>query len=113
MTKKTPATNALPGRVRAHLTTLGTNIALARKRRGLTQAQFAARMFTTPRTLYRLEKGDPGVGLDVLASALFVLGLESQLATLADAATDAVGQFEAKRQAPKRVRSRTDSKLDF
>lgn len=114
MTKKTLATNALPERVRAAISRVGANIALARKRRGLTQEQFATRMFTTPRTLYRLEKGDPGVGLDVLASALFVLELDSQLNELASPANDVVGQFEADRQAPQRVRQRrTKQDLDF
>lgn len=114
MTKNTLATNALPERVRAAISKAGANIALARKRRRLTQEQFAARMFTTPRTLYRLEKGDPGVGIDVLASALFVLELESQLSNLASPESDAVGQFEASRQAPRRVRQRqVKQNLDF
>lgn len=115
MSESTLIANALPERTRAAIIRLGKNIARARKRRGLTQQALADRMFTTPRTLYRLERGDPRVGLDVLASALHALGLDEDLLRIADPDTDRIGLFAEARRLPKRVRPRRSAadKLDF
>lgn len=113
MAKNTLATSALPERTRAAIIRVGENIARARKRRGLTQQALAARMFTSPRTLYRLEHGDPGVGFDVVASALYALGLDEGLLRLAEPETDRVGHFAETRRLPQRVRTARSRDLDF
>jgi hypothetical protein len=60
----------------------------------------------------RLERGDAGVGIGVVATALWVLGLADRLAAAAAPAGDAVGTAEEVSRLPRRVRaSRTD--LDF
>ena len=55
--------------MRQQIVQLGRQIQLARKRRGLTMQEMADRMFVTRKTLTRLESGDPGVSVGVLASA--------------------------------------------
>jgi hypothetical protein len=58
----------------------------------------ADRARTTRATLTRVERGDPGVALGIVASVLNVLGLLDGLARLADVATDRVGvELEAAR----------------
>ncbi|MDA0323821.1 MAG: helix-turn-helix transcriptional regulator [Verrucomicrobia bacterium] len=93
---------------------IGERVRLARTRRGLTQAEMAERMFVTRKTLSRLERGEPGVSLSVLASALWVLGLDSGLQELADPEHDAVGVRREQQRNPKRVRRENrDDALDF
>ena len=89
--------------IKESLVGLGERIALARKRRGLTQAQLAQRMQSTPRTLYRLERGDGTVSLSLLARALDVLELRDLDLV---AANDAVGAWAAQARPPKRVRGK-------
>lgn len=78
--------------------------------------EMASRMFITRKTLARLEKGEPGVSLAVLTSALWVLGLENDLKKLADPEQDTVGIFHERKRLPERVRpAQSDLKdeLDF
>lgn len=93
---------------------IGEHVRLARTRRGMTQAELAERMFVTRKTLARLERGEPGVSLSVLASALWVLGLDAGLRDLADPEQDVVGLRRELQRTPKRVRrvERNDD-LDF
>ncbi|MCI5224101.1 MAG: XRE family transcriptional regulator, partial [Candidatus Electrothrix sp. AR4] len=84
--------------------------------RGLTMEKMASRMFVTRKTLARLEKGEPGVSLAVLTSALWVLGLENDLKDLADPEQDTIGIFHERKRLPERVRSvrsDPDDELDF
>jgi transcriptional regulator with XRE-family HTH domain len=83
---------------------LGGRLSLARKRRGLTQADLAERVHTTARTLYRLERGDPSVSLGVLARVLDALELERELNSVL--AADSVGIWAAQRSTPRRVRGK-------
>jgi len=46
---------------------VGEHIRLARKRRGMTMEQLAQAMLVTRKTLSRLEAGEPGISLGVLA----------------------------------------------
>ena len=59
----------MPPAVRERLVRIGERVRLARRRRGITQDEMAERMFVTRKTLSRLELGEPGVSLAVLASA--------------------------------------------
>lgn len=54
---------------------LGQDIRSARLRRRVTVADLAVRAGTSPSTVARLEKGDPGVAIGTLADVLVVLGL--------------------------------------
>ena len=74
----------------------------------------ASRMYVTRKTLSRLENGEPGVSLAVLASALWVLGLDGNLTEVALPERDRVGIFRERQRLPKRVRpSNSSDDLDF
>lgn len=92
MTRNSKAQAALSQQEQEALRDLGERIRFARKRRKQTLANLAKRMLVTPKTLRRLEQGDPGVSLGLLTSALFCLGLDQDLAKLADPANDEIGQ---------------------
>lgn len=106
-------TGLAPAAVEA-LRTLGENLRVARTRRGLTMEEMASRMFVSRQTLARLEKGDPGVSVGALASALWVLGLQDAVRKLAAPASDEVGIFRERQRLPRRVRpSHRPDDLDF
>ena len=74
MPKRSPAIDALPSAVRAHLRMLGENLAIARKRRREPLASWALRIGVSEPTLARMEKGDPSVSMGVYATALWLMG---------------------------------------
>ncbi len=116
MTQNAPLNRSLPVEITERITILGDRIRLARKRRSLTMEEMASRMFVTRKTLARLEKGEPGVSLAVLTSALWVLGLENDLKNLVDPEQDTVGIFHERKRLPERVRSAQSNlkdELDF
>ena len=83
---------------------LGSDIALARRKRAISTANMASRFFVSRDTLWRLEKGDPTVAMGTLATAAFVLDLHDRLATLAAPATDALALSLDERRVPRRIR---------
>ena len=83
-----PATPSLPLPAAHALRKLGREIALARRKRGISTADMAVRLFVSRDTLWRMEKGDPTVSSGTLATALFVLQLHDRLANLASPGTD-------------------------
>ena len=115
MPKSTPSHKALPSDQANRLAQLGDRIRLARKRRKITLKTLATRMFVDEKTLRRLEKGDPGVSLGVLATALFCLSMEEDLDKLASQETDKVGNMldHQRYEDIQRVRETKDKKLDF
>ncbi len=84
---------------------LGNDVRSARLRRGIAVADLAVRAGTSPSSISRLEKGDPGVGIGTLAEVLVVLGLIEKLADLIDIRKDDLGLALAAEQGPKRGRS--------
>ncbi len=102
--KASKAQAALPQPVKRAIRKFGTDIAMARRRRGIAHALMAERAFISPSTLSRAERGDPGVSLGIYASLLFVLGLTDRLGLLADVAHDPVGQALDEELLPKRIR---------
>lgn len=92
-------------KARTALKGLGGDVRGARLRRGITVADLAARAGTSPSTIARLEKGDPGVGIGVLAGILVVLGLVERLADLIDIRKDDLGLALASEQLPQRGRT--------
>ena len=84
--------NTAPAKVVAAAKRLGTNIRTARKRRRIRQEDLATQVGMTVQTLRRVESGSLGTGLGAYIAALWALGLEDQVAHLADPATDLEGQ---------------------
>ncbi|MBU2605149.1 MAG: helix-turn-helix domain-containing protein [Alphaproteobacteria bacterium] len=87
------------------LARLGQDIRNARLRRGIAVSDLAIRAGTSPSSVSRLEKGDPGVGMGTLADILVVLGLADRLADLIDIRKDDLGLALAAEQLPRRGRS--------
>lgn len=85
---------------------LGQSIELARRRRGLSQADLASRMGVSVSTVRRLEDGHPGIALSYLASALQVFGELEKLRLLLDTPTDSVGLALMDAQLPARIYSK-------
>lgn len=91
------------------LAQLGRDIRSARLRRGTSVADLALRAGTSPSSITRLEKGDPGVGIGTLADTLVALGLIERLADLIDIRKDELGLALAADQLPRRGRSSAQS----
>jgi transcriptional regulator with XRE-family HTH domain len=92
--------------VRRVLRKLGADIREARLRRRIQTAVMADRVQVSRPTLWKLEQGDPSVGIGAYATALYVLGMVDGLADVADIANDAMGRRLASESLPKRIRSR-------
>ncbi|MFM7816224.1 MAG: helix-turn-helix domain-containing protein [Verrucomicrobiota bacterium] len=83
---------------------LGRDLALARRKRGISTGDMAERLFVSRDTLWRLERGDPTVALGTLATAAFVLQLHERLANLAAPASDELALGLDERRLPQRIR---------
>ncbi len=97
--------NTLPIPVRRALRKLGEEIRDARRRRRISTAVMAERALISRMSLYKIERGDPGVSLGLYASVLFVLGMNERLADLADPRHDPVGLSLQDALLPRRIRS--------
>ncbi len=95
---------AMPLPAARALRELGRDLALARRRRGISTEDMAARLFIGRRTLWRLEKGDPTVAMGTLASAAYVLQLQDRLARLAAPAEDTLALQLDEARLPQRIR---------
>ena len=67
---------------------LGEDLAIARGRRKESQRVWAARLGVSVPTLIRLEHGDPGVRIGIVATALWMIGRADALSALAAPETD-------------------------
>jgi transcriptional regulator with XRE-family HTH domain len=83
---------------------LGRDIAIARRKRGISTSDMASRLFVSRDTLWRLERGDPTVALGTLATATFVFKLHDRLANLAAPASDELALSLDEDRLPKRIR---------
>jgi hypothetical protein len=88
MPKTSAAFDQLPPATRAAMQKLGADLAVARLRRKESLASWAARMGVTVPTLMRMEAGEPGVGLGIYATALWLMGRDSAISDLAAPAHD-------------------------
>ena len=61
---------------------IGENVKLARKRRKLTMEQVSERAGIHRATLYRIEKGDPGVAIGLYFNVFRVLNLQDDFLKL-------------------------------
>lgn len=73
----------MPPATVAALEKLGADLAVARLRRRESLKTWAKRLGVTVPTLLRLESGDPGVGMGILATALWLIGRDTELVQLA------------------------------
>ena len=97
-------TSSMPLPAAHTLRKLGRDLALARRKRGISTSDMAARLFVSRDTLWRLERGDPTVALGTLVTATFVLGLHDRLANLASPASDELALSLDERRLPQRIR---------
>ena len=98
--------SSLPLPVRDALRRLGRDFAIARRKRRISTADMAERLFVSRDTLWRLERGDPSVAVGTLATALYVLHLHDRLAALAAPERDSLGLNLEASQLPQRIRRR-------
>src|SRR5438270_6493951 len=83
---------------------LGRDLALARRKRGISTSDMASRLFVSRDTLWRLERGDPSVALGTLVTATFILQLHDRLANLVAPASDELALSLDERRVPQRIR---------
>ena len=83
MPKIARALQQLPPATQATLEKLGADLAVARLRRKESLKTWASRMGVSVPTLQRLEAGDPGVGIGIVATALWLIQRDSELGNLA------------------------------
>jgi transcriptional regulator with XRE-family HTH domain len=82
---------ALPYEVESGLTTLGSQLKIARLRRNLSLAEVAEKIGVSRYTVADAENGKPTTGIAVYAALLWAYGLIGQLTELADPRRDEEG----------------------
>jgi len=115
MSKASLALTQMPPSTVAALQQLGADLAVARLRRKESLNTWAKRKGVSVPTLLRLEAGEPGVSLGVLATALWLVGRDGALATVASPKEDR-GALEldvraAETLGKERVRATAQAKL--
>jgi transcriptional regulator with XRE-family HTH domain len=115
MAKASLSQRALPAIATDQLEKLGRDIAVARKRRHLSMSEMAERMMVNLKTVQRLEKGDPSVGIGILVTALWILGMHRRLGDLAAPESDTTGLHEDIKNLPRDFRKtkKPADKYDF
>ncbi|MBP7143415.1 MAG: helix-turn-helix transcriptional regulator [Opitutaceae bacterium] len=98
------SSSSLPLPAAHALRKLGRELALARRKRGISTQDMAARLFVSRDTLWRMERGDPTVSSGTLATAAFILQLHDRLANLATPGEDTLGLSLDEKRLPKRIR---------
>ncbi len=99
----------IPMPVERAIQKLGHDVALARRRRRISQASLAERMGASLSTVRRMEKGDVRVPIHFFARALHVFGEIKALENLLDTSNDEIGLSLMDEHLPKRVRSTSGS----
>ncbi|MFP3532142.1 helix-turn-helix transcriptional regulator [Burkholderia sp. SIMBA_043] len=98
--------NPMPLPVERALVAAGDDLALARRRRGLSTSSMAERAGISKKTLYRLEQGDPGVSWGAVIRVLNILNLLPELNKALNTTNDALGLALMNKAVPKRIRVR-------
>lgn len=83
MPKTARALLQLPPSTAGAIEKLGADLAVARLRRKESLRAWAQRLGVTVSTLQRLEAGDPSVGIGIVATALWLIQRDGELAQLA------------------------------
>lgn len=102
---KSQSSKSLPLPVKRALKKLGSDLGDARKRRRISTITMAQRAMISRTTLVKVENGDPGVSVGVIATVMFVLGMSDRLADMADASHDRLGLDLESEKLPKRISS--------
>ena len=102
--KATLSSKSLPTVAMDQLQKLGRDISVARRRRRMSLSEMAERMMVNIKTLQRLERGDPSVGVGIVASALWVLGMHRRLGDLVTPETDQIALQEDIKNLPRDFR---------
>jgi len=97
----------VPPQLGRALRSLGEDLRVWRKLRGLTQAQLADRSDVARTTLIRLENGGGGVSTENLLRVLRALGILDNLTAALDPYESDVGRLRSEQQLPARVRPRS------
>jgi transcriptional regulator with XRE-family HTH domain len=92
-----------PGALEA-LAELGAGLRDLRRRRRIPVAAAAGRALISRSTLYKVERGDPGVSLGIYATVLQGYGMLERLAGLAEARFDQWGLALETARLPRRIR---------
>jgi helix-turn-helix protein len=95
----------LPSGVLEALGELGAGLRDLRRRRRIPVAAAADRALISRSTLYKVERGDPGVSLGIYAAVLQGYGMVERLAGLAEARFDQTGLAFETARLPRRIRS--------
>lgn len=103
-----------PSATTSALKRLGSDLAIARKKRNITIREMALRMMVSPTTVIKLEKGDSGVSLGSLALALWILGMIKKLENLLPPEADSIGLMEDRKTIRQRARKKKSKiNMDF
>mgnify|MGYP001029393838 FL=1 len=92
--------------VDAFCSRLGEYVALARRKRGLTQTEMAEKACTSIATYQRIEKGDGSVALATMLRVLATLDRLESFDKVLSPLEDRVGMELMQEKLPKRVRSK-------
>ena len=95
----------LPPRVVQALAKLGADLKNARRRRRMPMAYVAELARISRSTLYKAERGHPGVSLRTLANLLVGYGMLERLEHLMDVRWDRTGLAQEEGRLPRRIRS--------
>jgi len=95
--------NAMPSSIKKELGKLGDDIRKARIRRKLTMKELSSRAFISENTLSSVQKGKASVAIGIYARILSILGINGQIAMLADISSDPISQELEAESLPKRV----------
>ena len=88
MPKSAESVNSLPASVQVSLEVLGEHLRLGRKRRQESLRAWALRINVSLPTLVAMDRGDPRVSMGVYATALWLMGRDEALRTLAEPQSD-------------------------
>jgi ribosome-binding protein aMBF1 (putative translation factor) len=102
--KRTQSLDLLPFEAEEVADAIGQIISLARRARGWTQADLAAKMDASRDTVMSLEKGRPSVSFGQVLKALWTLDRLDILREVTQTELDPVLQAEAIARMPQRVR---------
>lgn len=97
-------TSIIPIPVQKALQKLGADIKEARIRRRISMELMAKRAGITRPTLTKVEQGDANTSMGIYAKVIFILGLDKNLADIADIRNDIVGIMIESNDLPKRAR---------
>jgi len=100
----TETKSPLPFEVTQVARELGMHVRIARKRRRMLQSELAQKAGVGEKTIRRLEKGEDGVSMGNVLSALWALGLLPTARALANPETDVHGKTLELACLPERVR---------